>query len=87
MRSTIFTNHSPRLDLHGEVPEMIELLINDFINYNIVLKNEYIAIVHGIGSGIIKNKTHEILEKNLKVVDFKLNAWNIGETIVRLDIK
>lgn len=87
MRSVIFTNRSPSLDLHGEVPEMLELLITDFINYNILLKNEYIAIVHGKGSGAVKNKTHEILKKHPKVIEYKINTWNIGETIVRLDLK
>jgi len=84
MRSTIFTSSSPRLDLHGEKPDTIELIINDFINYNIILKNEYVAIIHGKGLGIIKSKTYEILNDNKKVLDFKVNNWNTGETVVHL---
>lgn len=86
MRSTVFTSKSPSIDLHGERPETIELIINDFINYNIILRNEYISIVHGKGSGVIKNKSYEILKNNPKVIDFKLNNWNVGETIIRLNI-
>ena len=85
MRSVVLTSKSPRLDLHGERPETIELIINDFVNYNIILKNSYVAIVHGKGSGIIKNKTWEVLKNNPKVLDFRLNIWNIGETIVHLE--
>jgi len=87
MRSTVFTSKSPSLDLHGEMPETIELIINDFINYNIILKNEYVSVVHGKGSGVIKEKTYEILKNNSKVLDFKLNNWNTGETIVHLNLK
>ncbi len=87
MRSTVFTSKSPSIDLHGETPETIELIINDFINYNIILKNEYISIVHGKGSGVIKNKTYEILKNNINVIDYKLNNWNIGETIVHLKVE
>lgn len=51
------------------------------------MKNSYISVVHGKGSGVIKNKTWEILKNHQKVLDFKLNVWNIGETIVHLDIQ
>jgi len=84
MRSTVFTSKSPTIDLHGEMPETIELIVNDFINYNIILRNEYVSIIHGKGSGVIKNKVEEILKNNSKVLDFKLNNWNVGETIVHL---
>lgn len=87
MRSVVFTSNSPKLDLHGERPEMIELIIKEFLDYNIVLKNEYVAIVHGRGTGVIKNKTWELLRNNPKVLDFKLNIWNIGETIVHLKVE
>ena len=87
MRSTVFTSRSPRLDLHGERPETIELIINDFINYNIILKNSFVGIVHGKGSGIIRDKTYEILKLNSNVLDFRLNNWNTGETIVRLKVE
>jgi len=66
---------------------MIELIINDFIDYNAILKNEYISIVHGKGSGVIKNRTYEILASNSKVIDYKLNNWNTGETIVHIDVR
>ena len=86
MRSVVFTSNSPRLDLHGEMPETVELIINDFVNYNVVLKNSYVAIVHGKGSGVIRNKTWEVLKNNSKVLDFRLNIWNIGETIVYIKV-
>ena len=86
MRSTIFTSRSPKLDLHGEKPETLPYIVNDFINYNIILKNEYVAIVHGKGSGVVKNKVWEILKDHPKVYDYKLNNWNTGETIVHLNI-
>ena len=87
MRSTVFTSKSPSIDLHGEVPETIELLVNDFINYNVVLRNKYVSIVHGKGSGVIKAKVEEILKNNAKVLDYKLNNWNLGETIVHLNVE
>ena len=86
MRSTIFTSKSPCIDLHGEVPETIELIINDFISYNVILRNEYIRVVHGKGSGAIKNRLDEILNNNDNVLDFKLNNWNVGETIIHLKV-
>ena len=43
----MITSSTPKLDLHGEVVAMVEVLVNEFINNNVLLKNEYIIIIHG----------------------------------------
>ncbi len=74
------------LDLHGETRDSIKILIDDFINDSIILKEEDVIIIHGIGSGIIKKKTYEILQSNKYVDSFKLNNSNLGMTIVKIHI-
>ena len=37
------------LDLHGETLDVAMYLVKNFINDNIKMKNEYIAIIHGNG--------------------------------------
>ena len=56
----------------------------EFIKDNKVLRIDIICIVHGVGSGIIKNEVHTTLRKNKDVVDFKLFYNNTGWTIVKL---
>ena len=80
----IFIESLPTIDLHGLDRDTARVLVTSFIKDNLVLKNKIICIVHGIGSGIIKNEVHNTLKKNKYVEDFKLFYNNIGSTVVKL---
>ena len=82
----IFYKNLPSLDLHGLDRDSARIYINDFIRDNYKLKHEYFIIVHGIGSGILKDITKKTLEKNKLVVDFKVCYNNVGSTIVKIMI-
>ena len=82
----IFIDNLPSLDLHGFDRETARVAINDFINDNIKLKNKFIVIIHGIGSGILKDTTHLTLKKNKNVLEFKICMFNIGCTIVNINL-
>ena len=86
LNNLIFIDNLPKLDLHGYDRETARVAINDFINDNYKMKNKFVTIVHGIGSGIIKNTTTEVLKKNKKVIDFKTFYYNHGCTVVEIDI-
>lgn len=87
MRSDILTSKSPRIDVHGETYDSVSLILTQFIDDNYKLGNKFIAIIHGKGEGILKNRIHELLKNNRKVEDYYLNNWNIGETIIVLNIE
>lgn len=80
----LFIDNLPKLDLHGFTSSEANVLINDFIKENIKLKNEFIIIVHGIGSGILRLQTKESLSKNKNVLEFKTYYYNQGVTLVKL---
>lgn len=80
----LFIDRFPSLDLHGYSSDIAAVAVNDFILDNIKLKNEIIVIVHGIGSGILKNRVHNTLKKNKNVLQFATYYNNNGCTIVRL---
>lgn len=84
LNDVIFTNNLPTLDLHGYDRETAIVAISDFIRDNVKLKNNIIVIVHGIGSGVIRQCTHAYLKTNKNVLDFKLHYFNEGSTIVSL---
>ena len=65
---------------------MVEVIVNEFIRDNYNLKNNTIVIIHGKSTNILTKEVHEVLRKNKLVKNFKLNNWNLGETIVELDI-
>lgn len=72
----------PTLDLHGIDREYARILINEFIYDNYRMKNKKAIIIHGNGTGIIKKTTHDVLKKNKYVLEYKINNFNVGETIV-----
>lgn len=82
----IFTKMYPHLDIHGETVATSDLVIKSFIQDNIKLGNEYIVIIHGIGGGLLKKKTHEILKSHKSVIEFNLDFYNPGSTVIKLNI-
>ncbi len=80
----IFIDNLPKLDLHGYDRETARVAINDFINDNYKMKNEIFTIIHGVGSGIIRQTTIETLRQNKKVIDFKTYYYNNGCTVVQI---
>ena len=80
------TNKTPLLDLHGEVTSMVEVLVNEFIKDNIKVKKPLIVIVHGKSTNILTKEVHRVLNENKNVKNFKLDNWNLGQTIVELKV-
>ena len=80
----VFANGFPTLDLHGEIRSSAKVLINEFINDNYVLRNYKIVIIHGVGTGVLKDETFKTLKTNKMVDSFHLNHYNSGATIVYL---
>lgn len=82
----MFTSNTPSIDLHGETRDSARVLVKEFLNDNIKLGNEYLTIIHGIGSGVLKNEVHKVLKNNRKVISYKLDNFNSGVTQVRVYI-
>ena len=86
LEDVIFTDNLPSIDLHGFDRDYARVKINEFINDNRKMKNSIIVIVHGIGSGILKNETISTLKKNKYVIDYRLFYNNVGMTLVKINI-
>ena len=86
MKTDIFLNRYPTIDLHGFDRESARVATDDFVSENLILKNEIIVIIHGIGSGIVKASVHEALRVNKNVIEYKTDNFNSGCTIIKLKI-
>jgi len=82
--SLLFVDSYPKLDLHGYDRETARVALDDFIRDNKKMKNEIVVIVHGIGSGILKETTKITLTRNKNVSEFAICYNNVGCTIVRI---
>ena len=61
----------PQIDLHGYDRDYARIQINEFIRDNYNMKKQKVAIIHGIGTGILRKTTHETLKRNNLVYSYK----------------
>ena len=73
----------PSIDLHGEDRVSATLRTKEFIDDSFKLKRKKIIIIHGKGTGVVKEAVFKELKTNKKVEDFHLNM-NLGSTTVIL---
>lgn len=85
LNNIVFINNLPSIDLHGYTRDFAIIAIKEFINDNVKMKNEFIVIVHGKGTGILKETCLNVLKKNKYVKDYKIWYLNDGCTVVQLD--
>lgn len=72
------------IDLHGLDKETAIYKVKEFITDNIKLRKYDLIIIHGKGTGILKRSVHEYLKKDKRVLEYKIDNFNDGETIVKL---
>lgn len=72
-----------QLDLHGEDKIGAKIKILAFLNDNYKLGNKEIAIVHGVGKGILKKEVFNILRNDRRVEEYNIDMFNEGCTLVR----
>lgn len=82
----IFIDRFPKLDLHGYDRMTASVATNDFIRDSIKMKERIVVIIHGIGNHIVRKSVHETLARNKNVVAYKIFSFNVGCTIVQLNI-
>lgn len=80
----LFTEHLPSLDLHGLDVMSAKVMIKDFISDNRKLKNEFLVIIHGIGTGALRKATGDALKIDKNVISYKVSNFNSGCTIVKI---
>ena len=84
INEVVFIDSLPKLDLHGYDRESARVAINDFILDNKKMGNEAVLIVHGIGTGIIREACIKTLSHNKDVIEFKSAYGNRGCMLVQI---
>ena len=83
MRILILSSY-PSIDLHGMDREYAVFKVREFIDDCYKLKYEKIVIIHGVGTGILKDTVRSYLQKEKRVLEYKLDFMNPGCTLVTL---
>lgn len=82
-----YRSSMPQIDLHGEDRIGASILVKNFLDDNYKMGNSEIAIIHGIGRGILKKEVFKLLKNDKRVVEFGTDYFNMGCTLVKMDIK
>ena len=77
-------SYTPSIDLHGLDKEYAVILTKEFISDHYSIKSETVRIIHGVGEGILRKAIHEYLKHEKKVLEYKTNYHNLGETLVTI---
>ena len=83
----IFLDLLPKVDLHGYDRESARVKVDDFIEEAYQMDYEKILLIHGIGTGTIKETVQETLRKNKKVISYHIVGRNIGCTVALIKKK
>ena len=73
----------PQIDLHGEDRIGAKIKVKAFLSDNIKMKNKEVAIIHGVGKGILKSEVFSILKNDKRIEEYNLDMFNEGCTLVR----
>lgn len=84
MLNDIFLDILPKIDLHGYDRDSARVSVNDFVDEAYFMNYDKIVIIHGIGSGILREVVSDTLRKNKKVQSFNVVGSNIGCTLVKI---
>ena len=79
-----FLYNTPSLDIHGFDRYGGVAMIKNFIDNESKISTKKLIVVHGKGEGILRQATHEYLKTDRRVLEYKLNIFNDGETIIIL---
>ncbi len=81
----IFWKFYPSIDLHGEYTTTAYTVIHEFLKEQQKLGKEYVVIIHGKGTGKLKEEVHHILSQESIVLEYHLDPDNLGQTLVHIN--
>jgi DNA mismatch repair protein MutS2 len=76
--------YSTRLDLRGLYPDDVKDKLDDFINNARLNSISSATIVHGKGTGKIRDTVRNLLKTNKFVTSYRYGSWNEGDTGVTI---
>ncbi len=79
-----FLYNTPSIDIHGYDRYGGIAIVKNFIDTESRIGTKKLIVVHGKGEGILREATHEYLKRDKRVLEYKINIFNDGETIIIL---
>lgn len=87
VKKTVTSNIKAQLDLRGVRYEEAQKMLDDYMDQALLANLHQITIVHGIGTGVIRDMVREYLQRSRHVKSYTYapqNAGGSGASIVTL---
>ena len=75
---------STELDLRGCVLDDAILMTEKFIDDAILASLHQITVIHGKGTGVLRNGIHQLLKRDKRIKEFRLGKYGEGESGVTI---
>ena len=72
-------NISPEIDLRGQMPEEAVSQAEKYIDEAFLASLTTVTIIHGKGTGALRNAIHAMLKRQPNVKEFRLGKYGEGE--------
>lgn len=81
VRSTVSKTESAvtELDLRGQMADEALLNLEKFIDDAVLANLETVRVIHGKGTGVLRNTVHQFCKKSKQVKDYRLGVYGEGE--------
>ncbi|MCL2189722.1 MAG: endonuclease MutS2 [Defluviitaleaceae bacterium] len=71
---------SPEIDLRGMTPEEATEKTDKYLDDAFLASLSQVTVIHGKGTGAVRNAVHVLLKRHAHVKDFRLGKYGEGET-------
>lgn len=89
MEDPVVITVTDTLDLHFFRPKEIKDLLDEYLRVCVDKRFSEVRLIHGKGTGQLRERVHAILRRDDRVKDFRLAGHGAGEwgaTLVRLHL-
>jgi len=79
-REAVSKNFSPSLDLRGQTGEDAWFMVDKYLDDAKMARVVNVTIIHGKGTGVLRNYLHKMLKSDNRVKSFRLGNYGEGDT-------
>ena len=83
-RAVVNKNFSPSLDLRGQLTDDAWFMVDKYLDEAKVARMQTVTIIHGKGTGALRNALHKCLKADSRVKSFRLGNYGEGDTGVTI---
>ena len=90
VKNSLIADGSPEIDLRGELADDAWFMLDKYLDSALIAKVPTVRVIHGKGTGALRKRIWQELQKDKRVSSFRSGAYGEGDTgvtVIELKIK